>query len=50
MDLGIDDCIVKNKPYKLRSLPDDLWTRFITVCKAKGYGEPERILKGGDSE
>ena len=50
MDLGVDDCIVKNKPYQLRSLPDDLWERFCTVCMAKGYGEPERILKGGDSE
>ena len=50
MDLGIDDCIVKDKPYELRSLPDNLWERFCTVCMAKGYGEPEKILQGGDSE
>jgi len=50
MDLGIDDCNEKGKPYELRSLPDNLWDRFITVCMAKGCGEPERILKGGDSE
>ena len=50
MGLGIDDCNEKNKPYELRSLPDDLWMRFITVCMAKGYGQPDRILMGGDSE
>lgn len=49
MDLGIDDCIVKNQPYLLRSLPDDLWGRFVIICEVKGYGIPERILKGGDS-
>jgi len=49
MKLGIDDCNKKAKPYELRSLPQDLWERFETICMAKGYGEPERELLGGDS-
>jgi hypothetical protein len=44
MKLGIHDCAKKGKPYKLRKLPDDLWKTFITVCKIKGYKEPERNL------
>ena len=50
MVLGIKDCEKKKKPYELRNLPDNLWERFTTVCMAKGYGEPERILIEGDSE
>ena len=47
MKLGIEDCEKKGKPYKIRRLPDDLWDRFVVICLAKRYGEPERI---GDSE
>ena len=49
MKLGIDDCNKKGNPFELRSLPDELWERFCIICKAKDYGEPARILKGGDS-
>ena len=49
MKLGVDDCNEKGKPFELRSLPKDLWERFETICMAKGYGEPERELSGGDS-
>ncbi len=42
MELGIDDCIVKKKPYEIRRLPDELWTRFVTVCQSKGFKVPER--------
>jgi hypothetical protein len=50
MNLGIDDCNDKSKEFELRSLPDDLWERFLTVCEANGLGRPERIYAGGDSE
>jgi len=50
MNLGIDDCNEKNKPFELRSLPTDLWKRFVKVCETEGLGKPEKKLHGGDSE
>ncbi len=43
MELGIDDCIVKKKPYEIRRLPDELWNRFVTVCQSYGFGTPKRL-------
>ena len=42
MKLGIEDCEKKGKPFQIRTLPDDLWRRFVTICLAKGYGEIEK--------
>jgi len=50
MNLGIDDCNEKSKPFELRSLPIDLWERFVRVCEKEGLGKPEKKLHGGDSE
>jgi hypothetical protein len=50
MGLGIDDCNEKDKPYRLRSLPEDLWIQFVEVCVKEGLGKPEKELQGGDSE
>jgi len=47
MKLGIEDCEKKSKPYQVRTLPDDLWNRFVIICQAKGYGE---IEKRGETE
>lgn len=44
MDLGIKDCEEKNKQYELRALPDELWERFVIICRSKGYGTPEKIF------
>ena len=50
MNLGIDDCNEKEKEYRLRSLPEELWDAFVNICEREGFGRPRRILKGGDSE
>ena len=50
MNLGIDDCNSKRREFKLRSLPDDLWNKFVHTCSSAGLGHMKRILKGGDSE
>ncbi len=47
MKLGIDDCEKKGKPYQVRTLPDDLWDRFVTICQSKGY---EELKKRGETE
>jgi hypothetical protein len=33
MDLGIEDCKKNGKPYEVRTLPKELWNRFIITCK-----------------
>jgi hypothetical protein len=45
MDLGITDCIKKNKPYELRRLPDDLWNIFICYALENGHGVIKREEK-----
>ena len=40
----------KEKEYRLRSLPEELWDAFVNICEREGFGRPRRILKGGDSE
>lgn len=50
MNLGIDDCNEKEKEYRLRSLPDNLWNQFVEICLRCGFGHPKRELKGGDTE
>ena len=50
MNLGIDDCNDKRKEFELRSLPPDLWEKFVTICMSKGYGEPAKIYHGGDTK
>ena len=42
MEEGVGDCIMKRKPYEIRSLPDDLWDIFVCFCLEKGYGQQER--------
>ncbi len=42
MELGIDNCLIKNKPYEIRNLPENIWERFVGVCMGAGLGEPER--------
>ena len=43
MELGIEDCKLKRKPFTIRKLPDDLWERFQNICEAKEYGKQERF-------
>jgi hypothetical protein len=38
MDLGIRDCIIKNKPYELRRLPDELWDKLVCWAIDNGIG------------
>lgn len=32
MELGIEDCKKKNKPYEIRKLPENLWMKFFSYC------------------
>jgi len=42
MKEGVGDCIMKQKPYEIRRLPEDLWNIFVCYCLDQGYGAPER--------
>lgn len=35
MELGIEDCKKKDKPYQIRRLPINLWQRFVIYCQSK---------------
>lgn len=35
MELGIEDCKKKDKPYQIRRLPIILWQRFVIYCQSK---------------
>lgn len=39
---GIEDCKMKQKPFKVRKLPSSLWKNFIESCKNEGLEPPER--------
>jgi hypothetical protein len=49
MKLGIDDCNEKGTPFRLRSLPDELWEKLLEFCYESCMDEPKRELLGGDS-
>ncbi len=42
MKLGMKDCAEKLKPFAARHLPNDLWERFLEICKSEGLYPPER--------
>lgn len=42
MELGIQDCVDKGKPYEIRYLPPDLWERFTHACAEVGLPIPPR--------
>ena len=42
MELGRKDCEKKGKYFEIRTLPNDLWERFVEACKEEGLIIPER--------
>jgi len=50
MDLGIKDCDEKNNPYEIRTLPKDLWNRFVLICKSKEYKIPKTEIERKDKQ
>ncbi len=42
MQLGVDDCIAKDKPYEVRRLPDKLWEQLMEYCYSACMDEPKR--------
>ena len=45
MELGMNDCIDKKNLFNIRHLPDELWERFLMICKSEGLIPPERLKK-----
>lgn len=43
MELGMEDCLKKGHDYAIRNLPDELWDRFLDICKSEGLTPPERV-------
>ena len=48
MELGMEDCLEKEKPYTKRILPSDLWEEFVKVCITSGLGHPKKYKEAGE--
>lgn len=42
---GISDCVDKEKPYEIRTLPNDLWQQLVGYCFEADMEIPERYMK-----
>jgi len=47
MELGMEDCLEKEKAYTKRILPSDLWEEFVKVCITSGLGCPKKYEEVG---